>query len=86
MSWPDDAACRGAPADVFFPERGVSTDDAKAVCRRCTVANDCLEYALANNERFGIWGGKSARERQQIRRRRRRNAGKPGCGQSERTG
>lgn len=75
MSWLDDAACRDVPVGMFFPTQGESTDEARAVCGRCTVAGDCLEHALANNERFGIWGGKSARERQQIRRRR-RNADK----------
>ena len=56
--------------DLFFPERGASTREAKEVCRGCVVREDCLEYALANGEKFGIWGGLSERERRKIRRRR----------------
>ena len=49
---------------------GGSTREAKEVCRGCVVREDCLEYALANGEKFGIWGGLSERERRKIRRRR----------------
>ncbi len=38
------------------------------MCRGCVVREDCLEYALANGEKFGIWGGLSERERRRIRR------------------
>jgi len=55
---------------LFFPERGASTREAKEVCRSCVVQNDCLEYALQNGEKFGIWGGMSERERRRIRRQR----------------
>jgi WhiB family redox-sensing transcriptional regulator len=54
-------------ADLFFPERGASTKEAKAVCAACTVRETCLEYALAHGEKHGIWGGKSERERRRIR-------------------
>ena len=56
--------------DLFFPERGASTREAKAVCRACVVQNECLEYALVNGEKFGIWGGLSERERRRLRRQR----------------
>src|ERR1700739_605766 len=59
----------GVDPDLFFPERGASTREAKEVCRGCVVREDCLEYALANGEKFGIWGGLSERERRKIRRR-----------------
>ena len=69
-SWQDRANCLGVDPDLFFPERGASTKEAKEVCRGCVVREDCLEYALANGEKFGIWGGMSERERRRIRRRR----------------
>lgn len=69
-SWQDLANCLGVDPDLFFPERGASTKEAKEVCRGCVVREDCLEYALANGEKFGIWGGLSERERRRIRRQR----------------
>src|SRR5579875_2332466 len=69
-SWQAQANCMGVDPDLFFPERGASTREAKEVCRGCVVREDCLEYALANGEKFGIWGGLSERERRKIRRRR----------------
>ena len=62
------ANCMGVDPDIFFPERGQSTREAKEVCRGCVVREDCLEYALANGEKFGIWGGMSERERRRLRR------------------
>lgn len=75
--WQEQANCLGVDPDLFFPERGASTREAKAVCAGCEVRVDCLEYALANGEKFGIWGGLSERERRRLRRQRalaRRNA------------
>src|SRR6476620_9557576 len=66
--WQGQANCLGVDPDLFFPERGASTKEAKGVCRGCVVREDCLEYALANGEKFGIWGGMSERERRRIRR------------------
>lgn len=68
--WQNYANCLGVDPDLFFPERGASTREAKEVCRGCIVREDCLEYALANGEKFGIWGGMSERERRRIRRQR----------------
>ncbi len=67
-SWQNYANCLGVDPDLFFPERGASTKEAKAVCRACVVREDCLEYALDNSEKFGIWGGLSERERRRLRR------------------
>jgi WhiB family transcriptional regulator, redox-sensing transcriptional regulator len=67
-AWQERANCLGVDPDLFFPERGASTREAKEVCRGCVVRVDCLEYALANAEKFGIWGGMSERERRRIRR------------------
>ena len=69
-SWQAKANCMGVDPDLFFPERGASTREAKEVCRGCVVRDDCLEYALANGEKFGIWGGLSERERRRLRRQR----------------
>jgi len=68
--WQRQANCMGVDPDLFFPERGASTREAKEVCRGCVVREDCLEFALTNSEKFGIWGGLSERERRRIRRRR----------------
>lgn len=74
------AACIGRDPDGFFPERGtaqITARDAKKVCNGedgrpiCPLRETCLEYALENKERFGIWGGKSERERARISKRRR---------------
>ena len=69
-TWKDSSNCLGVDPDLFFPERGASTREAKEVCRGCVVQQDCLEYALLNGEKFGIWGGMSERERRRIRRQR----------------
>jgi WhiB family transcriptional regulator, redox-sensing transcriptional regulator len=69
-SWQDQANCMGTDPDLFFPERGQSVRKAKEVCRGCVVRDPCLEYALTNGERFGVWGGMSERERRRHRRER----------------
>jgi WhiB family redox-sensing transcriptional regulator len=69
-AWQRSANCMGVDPDLFFPERGGSTREAKEVCRGCVVREDCLDFALDNGEKFGIWGGMSERERRRIRRRR----------------
>jgi WhiB family transcriptional regulator, redox-sensing transcriptional regulator len=77
QAWQVQANCMGVDPDLFFPERGASTREAKEVCRGCVVREACLEYALDNGEKFGIWGGMSERERRRLRRARaieRRNA------------
>ena len=68
--WQERANCLGVDPDLFFPERGASTREAKSVCGSCEVRLDCLEYALVNGEKFGIWGGLSERERRRLRRQR----------------
>jgi WhiB family redox-sensing transcriptional regulator len=66
--WQSRANCMGVDPDLFFPERGASTREAKEVCRGCVVRQDCLDFALDNGEKFGIWGGMSERERRRLRR------------------
>lgn len=65
----DRGACAGLDPELFHPGRGESTGPAKTVCRSCGVRVDCLEWALANREVHGIWGGTSERERRRVRRR-----------------
>lgn len=66
--WMRDAACAGMDVELFFPARGESTATIKATCAGCPVAAECLDYALRNGEKFGIWGGTSERERRRLRR------------------
>lgn len=70
LSWQDFANCRGADADLFFPERGASTRRAKAICAECDVRAECLDFAVETGEKFGIWGGMSERERRRVRKER----------------
>ncbi len=69
LAWQADALCAQTDPEAFFPEKGGSTRDAKKICTTCEVKGECLEYALQNDERFGIWGGLSERERRKLRRR-----------------
>jgi len=69
LSWQSDSLCAQTDPEAFFPEQGGSTRDAKKICSSCEVRTQCLEYALANDERFGIWGGLSERERRKLRKR-----------------
>jgi WhiB family redox-sensing transcriptional regulator len=68
-SWQERALCAQTDPEAFFPEKGGSTREAKKICTQGPVRAECLEYALANDERFGIWGGLSERERRRLRRR-----------------
>ena len=74
LAWQDQAECQYADPESFYPDKGGSSADAKAVCMACSVRVACLEYALARDERFGIWGGLSERQRRNITRSRRRAA------------
>lgn len=67
-SWQDRALCAQTDPEAFFPEKGGSTREAKKICLGCEVRYECLEYALAHDERFGIWGGLSERERRRLKR------------------
>ncbi|HKS44741.1 MAG TPA: WhiB family transcriptional regulator [Amycolatopsis sp.] len=67
--WQDRALCAQTDPEAFFPEKGGSTREAKRICQGCEVKAECLEYALAHDERFGIWGGLSERERRKLKKR-----------------
>jgi WhiB family transcriptional regulator, redox-sensing transcriptional regulator len=69
LGWQERALCAQTDPEAFFPEKGGSTREAKRVCLTCDVRNECLEYALGHDERFGIWGGLSERERRKLKKR-----------------
>jgi WhiB family redox-sensing transcriptional regulator len=69
LGWQERALCAQTDPEAFFPEKGGSTREAKKVCLSCDVRGECLEYALSNDERFGIWGGLSERERRKLKKR-----------------
>ncbi|MCN9241580.1 WhiB family transcriptional regulator [Streptomyces sp. RY43-2] len=68
IAWQEQAMCAQTGADFFFPEPGSSVREAKRICELCPIRSACLEYALIHDERFGVWGGLSEKERLQLRR------------------
>lgn len=68
MPWRKNAACLNVDPALFFPGRGESCKEAKAVCAECRVRQECLDYALDDRELWGIWGGTSEKERRLLRR------------------
>jgi WhiB family transcriptional regulator, redox-sensing transcriptional regulator len=68
LTWQERALCAQTDPEAFFPEKGGSTREAKRVCVSCEVRVECLEYALEQDERFGIWGGLSERERRRLKK------------------
>ncbi|MBT2388861.1 WhiB family transcriptional regulator [Streptomyces maoxianensis] len=77
MEWLQEAACRDEDPDLFFPVSTTGSgadqiDRAKQVCRRCPVADQCLDLALSTGQRTGVWGGTEPSERRFLRRRRSR--------------
>lgn len=68
LAWHADAECLNQGVEPFFSTAPRETSRALQTCGRCTVRVECLAYALAHNEQFGIWGGRTERELAQIRR------------------
>jgi WhiB family redox-sensing transcriptional regulator len=68
LEWQNEALCAETDPELFFPEKGGSTRNAKSICADCEVRSQCLAYALKNDERFGIWGGLSERERRKLQK------------------
>lgn len=68
--WAEDALCAQVDYGLFFPDTGAhgTVAMAKRICARCPVQTQCLDYALTHMERFGVWGGTSPKQRQQLRR------------------
>ena len=78
-NWRFAGACRAADPELFFPVPGTRRADkqtarAKAICAGCVVRRECLEFALSQDQLYGIWGGTTVEERRRVRRRRRRRA------------
>lgn len=69
--WKNYGACVGTDADLFFPDDATNSQ-AKAICAGCVVREKCLAHALTVPELYGIWGGKTARQRRSMRARRAR--------------
>lgn len=67
-SWMDHGKCVGRSPDIFFPSSGMGVDRARKICRECDVQEACLEYALCNRIKHGVWGGRSERERRRLLR------------------
>lgn len=67
MTWRERAACRGMVTDLWYPEASANAREVKAACAVCPVQAECLAFALDNGERFGVWGGKSEKQRRRLR-------------------
>lgn len=69
--WRADAACRGLPPSLWFPDLGQVSTEARAVCAGCPVKDPCLDYALwhCDPQPTGIWAGTTERERRWMRTR-----------------
>ena len=73
MDWRHRALCRDEDPELFFPigttgPAATQADEAKQVCRRCTVVEDCLEWALETGQDAGVWGGTDEDERRMLKR------------------
>lgn len=86
--WMADGLCAQTDPDLFYPDLSSPSRFAKRVCNGngpdgdpdmplrapCPVKDKCLAYALDNNEKYGVWGGTSERERREMRRKMREAA------------
>jgi WhiB family redox-sensing transcriptional regulator len=82
MGWRHQAACVDEDPELFFPvgttgPAVAQAERAKAVCRVCPVAADCLDWALETSQDAGIWGGLDEEERRRLRRARQRRRPRP---------
>lgn len=66
--WRPLALCSQVDPELWYPEKGGSTQAAKKICRRCPVRPECFDYAMEVDDRFGVWGGYSDRERKKLKR------------------
>lgn len=69
IEWQKLALCATTDPEAFFPEKGAGSKEAKKVCSSCEVKDECLDYAFKNDERYGVWGGLSAYEREKLKKR-----------------
>lgn len=68
--WMKKALCAEVDPEIFYPEKNTDGTVAKRLCLKCDVRVECLEYAVDNDERFGIWGGLNERSRRKYKRKR----------------
>lgn len=68
MTWEEDAACRETDPDLFFPEEGAPNPGVVRICEGCPVRVECLEFALREDIKYGLWGGLSWAERKRLKR------------------
>lgn len=68
--WRTAGICTQTDAETWYPEKGQRADTAKRLCAHCPVIDDCLQWALDTDERYGVWGGLNPRERREMIRRR----------------
>lgn len=66
--WRHSALCSQTDPEIFYPEKGGRTLEAKQTCMACEVRPECLQYALECDEEFGVWGGLSPQERRNLKR------------------
>ena len=74
MDWRHQSLCRDEDPELFFPigttgPAATQVEQAKVVCRRCAVVEDCLSWALETGQESGVWGGTDEDERRALRRR-----------------
>jgi WhiB family redox-sensing transcriptional regulator len=74
MDWRHEAACREVDPELFFPIGNsgpalLQIEEAKQVCRRCPVTDECLHWAIDSGQDAGVWGGMSEDERRALKRR-----------------
>lgn len=68
-AWRKGAACAGAASELFFPPEGIAyPPEARATCDACGVVAECLEYALATHQGYGMWGGLTPKQRRSAAR------------------
>jgi WhiB family redox-sensing transcriptional regulator len=75
LDWRARGQCAQVDPELFFPEKGGNSREAKRICAACPVREECLEDALGRSEQFGVWGGLTERERRMLLRARRPVAG-----------
>lgn len=66
--WTTEALCAQTDPELWFPDKGGSPLTAQRICTKCPVAAECLEWALTNDERIGVWGGTTPGQRRAMRR------------------
>lgn len=74
--WRERAECIGYDPDVFVTtERDWTPNKALEICSRCSVTEECLDYAIETHQRIGVWGGKTATQRERVAKLRRTKRG-----------